>query len=429
MAKHIFRREDKGRTELLGYDELFVQRGKGSDTYYNAWLHDPEIERCPRCGRDAVKTQDLFSKTYLDLISDGQKKKVVQLEYEFYKYRCLNKECRHIFSKPVSFASRRDNVTFRLENEIAQQVLKGASYAQIASQLSGSISRQAVGQIFNRWVRKKEACRKMAMLPSKLAIVSGKTDTDQYTIFLNLDDGIRVYDIVYGVSSDDIAAILLKDGVPNIQTVLSDCDPVIVDAIRGYLPNSLHIIPVEYWFSLVSADFAEFAHEKLKWSPVKDKDALIMMPEGELGYRISDLQRLLDTRPGIKPAYEAFNCLRNIITRRDEMWVYHELEEWLDSTDAEFREALSATKFQLQTYKQQITAHVEHRELVPKQLYALTFKLENFISSMRTFSDEILKARVLYGIETDLEHWSGVPLDEVLAAFDQQVHNNGGNEE
>ena len=428
MAKRIFRREDEGRTELLGQDELFVQKGKGSDTYYNAWLHDSEIESCPRCGSDAIKTQDLFSKTYLDLVSDGQKKKVIQLEYEFYKYRCLNKDCRHIFSKPVCFASRRDNVTFRLENEIAQRVLNGDSYAQIANQLSSSISRQAVGQIFNRWVRKKEAHRKTATLPYRLAILSGKTDKDQYTMFLNLDDGIRIYDIVYGVSSDDIAAILLKNGAPNVQTVLSDCNPTIVDAIQGYLPGTLHIIPVEYWFSLVSADFAEFAHEKLKWSSVKDKDTLIMTPEGDLGYRVSDLQRLLDTRPGIKPAYENFNRLRNIITRRDEMWVYHELEEWLDSADPEFQGAMSATRFQLQTYKQQIAAHVEHRELVPERLYGLTSRLESLISRMRTFSDEVLKARILYSVESDLEHWCGVPLDDVLAVFDQQVHNNGGNE-
>ena len=40
---------------------------------------------------------------------------------------------------------------------------------------------------------KKEACRKTAMLPSTLAILSGKTDKDQYTIFLNVDHGIRVY--------------------------------------------------------------------------------------------------------------------------------------------------------------------------------------------------------------------------------------------
>lgn len=429
MAKRTIRREDEGRTELLGQDELFVEKGEGSDSYYSAWLHDPEIERCPRCGNDALKTQDLFSKTYWDLVSVGEKKKAIRLEYKFYKYRCLKKDCGHVFSKPVHFASRRDNVTFRLENEIAQRVLNGASYAQIANQLSNSISRQAVGQIFNRWVQKKEARRKTATLPSRLAILSGKTDKGQYTIFLNLDNGIRVYDIVYGISSADITAVLLKHGVPNAQTVISDCDPIVVDAIRGYLPNALHIIPVEYWFSLASDDFSELAHEKLRWSSVKDKDALIMMPEGDLGYRVSDLQRLLDARPSIKPAYEDFNRLRNIIARRDEMWVYDELEEWMNSVNPEFQEAMSATKFQLQMYKQQIAAHVEHREIVPEGLHILTSRLESLISRMRTFSDEVLKARILYAVESDLEHWSGVPLDDVLATYEQQVHNNGGNEE
>lgn len=421
MAKHIFKRQDEVRTELLGQDELFVEKGEGSDTYYNAWLHDPEIERCPRCGNDAVKTQDLFSKTYWDLISVEDKKKVIQLEYKFYKYRCLTKDCGHVFSKPVHFASRRDNVTFRLENEIVQRVLNGSSYAQIANQLSGSISRQAVGQIFNRWVRKREELRKKSVLPAHLAILSQKTDRDQCIIFLNLDDGIRIFDIVYGVSSADIAAVLLKNGVPNVQTVISDCNPIIVDTIRGYLPNSLHIIPVEYWFSLVFDDFAEFAHEKLKWSSVKDKNTLIMTPKGELSFRVSDLRRLLDTRPGIKPAYDDFNRLRSIISRRDEMWVYHELKEWMDSVDPEFREAMSATKVQLETYEQQIAAHVEHKELVPDRLYTLTSRLESVISRMHTFSDKVLKARILYAVESDLEHWHGVPLDDVLAVFEQQV--------
>ena len=30
MAKHVFRRADEERTELLGHDELFVQRAKAA---------------------------------------------------------------------------------------------------------------------------------------------------------------------------------------------------------------------------------------------------------------------------------------------------------------------------------------------------------------------------------------------------------------
>ena len=73
MRKRILRQEDVARTELLGQNELFVQRGIGGDTYYNAWLQDPDIECCPRCGSHAIKTQDLFSKTYLDLVRDGNR--------------------------------------------------------------------------------------------------------------------------------------------------------------------------------------------------------------------------------------------------------------------------------------------------------------------------------------------------------------------
>ena len=76
----------------------------------------------------------------------------------------------------------------------------------------------------------------------------------------------------------------------------------------------------------------------------------------------------------------------------------------------------------------EIAAHVENRGLVPEQLCILTSRLESLIFHMRTFSDEILKARILYTVEADLEHWSGIPLGDVLAVFDQQVHSNGGNE-
>lgn len=418
MARHIFHQKDAERTELLDQQELFVERGEGNERYFKVWPYEPDVDGCPFCKGSAVKTQNYFSKVYFDVISEENKKRVVQIEYTFRKFRCMNPHCGRIFPKAIQFADCRDHVTKRLENEIIHLVINGNTYAQISMKLQNSISRQAVGQIFNRAVRKKEALRKSSNLPFSLAILSGKTDKDLYTLFLNLDDGIRIYDIVYGVSSADITSVILRNGQPNVQMVLSDCNPTIVDTIQSYLSNSLYIIPVEYWFSLVSADFAEFAHEKLKWSSVKDKDALIMLSEGELGYRVSDLQRLLITRPSIRQAYSDYNRLRNIITRRDEMWVYHELEEWIDSVDPEFKEALSTTRFQLTSYATQISAHVEHRELVPERLYGLTSRLEELLSDMRTFSDEVLKARVLYAVESDLNVWRGVPLDEVIASLE-----------
>lgn len=156
--------------------------------------------------------QNLFSKTYQELIRKDDSPTVVTLEYGFHKFRCLNSECRHIFAKDIHFASRNDNVTYRLENEIARLVMSDFSYGVISAQLQSSITRQAVGQIFNRWVRKKDELRAVQSSPSNIAIISGLTDRDRYTMILNLSDGIKVYDVLYGVQSLDIAAALRRMG-------------------------------------------------------------------------------------------------------------------------------------------------------------------------------------------------------------------------
>lgn len=423
MAKRIVRRWDEERTELLDQSELFVQEGKGGEYYYYAWLQEPEVETCPLCSGKAIKMQDLFSKTYQELICKDDSPTVVTLEYGFHKFRCLNSECRHIFAKEIHFASRNDNVTYRLENEIARLVMSDFSYGVISDQLQSSITRQAVGQIFNRWVRKKDELRTVQSSPSNIAIISGLTDRDRYTLILNLDDGIKVYDVLYGVQSLDIAAALRHIGTENIKTVLTDCDPTIVETVKDYLPTAVHIVPVYYWFKLVSDDFAIFSHDRIKWCTVPDKDSLILQPETDLGYRVGNLERLFRERPAVKAPHKNFNDLRTLINRRDEMWVFEELAEWIAELDPDFRYELSTTIDRLYLHQSEIEAHVHHRDLVPEQLFMLTEAIEQHISNMRTFSAEVLRARVLYSTDADLQNWSGVPITDVLAALDTL---NGG---
>lgn len=424
MARRIVRPWDEKRTELLDQRELFVQEGKGGEYYYYAWLQEPEIEACPLCFGKAYKMQDLFSKTYQDLVDKGGFHTVVTLEYGFHKYRCLNPECRHIFAKDIHFASRNDNVTYRLEDEIARLVMLGLSYKNISERLQETITRQAVGQIFHRWLRKKDELCMLQSSPLCIAIISGLTDKDRYTLVLNLDDGIKVYDVLYGVRAIDIASVLRRIGNEKIKTVLTDCDPTIVETVKDYLPNVTHIIPVHYWFKLVSDDYAAFTHDRIKWCTVRDKDTLILQPQAELGYRIANLERLFRERPAVEVPYKNFNDLRAMINRKDEMWVFGELEEWIAALDADFGDYLSTTIARLYLQRGEIEAHVHHRELVPEQLFDYTEKLEHYISNMRTFSAEVLRARVLYSADADLQNWSGVPISDVLAALDTL---NGGN--
>lgn len=409
---------DDNRTELLNQPELWVEKGKGGRNYFRAWLVESDVEECPLCGGGVIKVQDLFSKTYNDIISDDGQKRVISLEYRFYKWRCLNPKCRHIFARDIAFATKYDNVTHRMEDEIARLVIRGQSYGEICDQLDGPITRQAIGQIFNRWVRSHDERRKILHSPQNLAVLSGRTDRERYIIFLNLDEGIRIFDVLYGVDSADIAAILRKLDGAAVQTVLSDCDSTIAATVKDHFPNAVHIIPVDFWFKLVADDFAAFSHSKIKWCPVKDKDELIQTPYSELVMRQSDLIKILTMRPEMKEPYFNFNYLREIINRRDELWVYDELVEWMETVGDDFREELSVTEYQLQYYQQEIQAHMYHRDAVPDRLYWLTSRLEEILKKKRTFSTEVLKARVLYSRDADLDDWRGIPIEDVITTLE-----------
>ena len=414
MGKRIRRRWDLDRAELLGQPELSVERGKGGPDYFYGWNLDPDVDACPLCGGKVIKMQDLFSKTYKDIINEDGKKRVISLEYGFHKWRCLNDQCRHIFAKEIEFASKYDNVTYRLEEEIASRVMQGHTYGEIFNQLQGSISRQAVGQIFNRWVRKREELRRLQSTPSRLAIVSAATQKDRCVLFLNLDDGIRVFDVLYGINSADIAAVIRKLDSAKVKTILTDCEEIIVAAAKDFFPGAIHIIPVEFWFKLVTADFSAYAHEMLKWCAVRGKDEKIMIPKELLGPMVADLEEIFAARPAIQQPYEDYNMLREIISNRDELWVYDELMEWCTSVGSEFADWLSVTIMQLEHYRQEIENHIHYRDEVPEPLSRQIDMLEIALESERFFSTEAIKAKLLYGVQTDLEHWTGIPFGDVL---------------
>lgn len=419
MARHSIRNWDEDRTALLDLDELFVIKGQGDSSNYFGWLQDQEVEHCPICGGHDIKIHDLFPKTYYDIIDDHGNKRVITLLFQFYKYRCLNTNCRHIFAKDIRFASKNDNVTYRLQDEIAKRIMKGSSYTEVSIQFSDAITRQAIGQIFNRWVRNKEERRKVQNPPSALVVVSGRTDRDQYTLFLNIDNGIYVYDVLYGVGSLEIAGKLREYGLNSIETIVSDCNPTIVDTINDNLPNATYIIPVQYWFKLVTDDFAEYSHEVLRWSTVRNKDYIIMQPESELGLRVTNRNLLLETRPAVQQPYYDYNELRDLISNRERLWTVNDLDIWSSHVDPDFRNHLEATILRLNTYKDLIYQHELHRELVPDRLYALTNRVEELISEARTFSEAQLKARILYSVPAELDDWRGIPIEAVIATLEE----------
>ena len=418
MAKRPKRHPDDDRTELLDQDELFVLKGRGDRNNYFAWLHEHEVDCCPLCGGKVIKIQDHFSNTYRDYVIDDGNPRVIYLIYEFFKYRCLNERCRHIFAKEICFASKNDNVTFRLEDAIAHKIIEGYSYSQVTELFQETISRQAVGQIFHRWQKRKEELRSIRTSPSSLAIVSGESKDGPYTLFLNLDDGIKIFDIQFGISSESIGQVLRRIDLASVKIVLSDCNPSINDAISDYLPGILHIIPVELWLLQAKESYRTFAHNTIKWSNIPRKDQLIMIPRSQVVYSDEyNLNRLLEARPKVKSAYDDYSRLMNLIERRDELWVFEELQEWADTTCDDIKECMALPLYLLEVYHNEIKAQTQYREVVPERLSDYLTELESLLSEAKVFSDAVLKARALYSVETDLKDWHGIPIETVIAAL------------
>ena len=175
--------------------------------------------------------------------------------YGFYKYRCMDPECRHIFTLPISFATVNDKVTHRLEDRIADMVLHESSYAAISSAFQEQLSRQAVGQIFNRWTHFRNEQRVLSETPAVIGAFTGHTDKDAYTLIVSCGESIRILDILYGIDSGRIVASLRRFSGENTAYILTDCDPTVYVAAKEALPGATHIIPAELWLKLVREDF------------------------------------------------------------------------------------------------------------------------------------------------------------------------------
>ena len=69
-------------------------------------------------------------------------------------------------------------------------------------------------------------------------------------------------------------------------------------------------------------------------------------------------------------------------------------------------------------YQNEIEAHVLNYTEVPEQLHYFTARLEELIKVPRTFSTEVLRARVLYSADSELDDWRGVPIDAAIKAIE-----------
>ena len=150
---------DEQRTRELGLPELLVVAGKGNrDHFYCILVPSKARPGCPRCGNSVVRNQGNIHRDYLDVICRGDDAVLVTVSLEFRKSKCAALGCGCVYYPDFSFTSLYARTTRRLDNAVVRMVLRGGcSYAEVAEELEGKMSRQAVGQLFHRRVKELNA--------------------------------------------------------------------------------------------------------------------------------------------------------------------------------------------------------------------------------------------------------------------------------
>ena len=445
MPRRILRQFDPVRTEMLDIDELRVVKGLGDAEHYVAWLYDYDMLPgcCPVCSGQEVKVHDRFSRIYTDCIMEENAPRIIELEYDFYKYRCKNPECRRIFAAEISFASVNDNVTYRLENRISESVINGYSYEEISNEYRGMLSRQAIGQIFNRWVHKRNEIRRIMHPPEIIGALTGTTDRAEYTLIFSCrqekeEQGVNilkiyVLDILLGIDYVRIVASLRRFGSTVTRFILTDCDPTVYAAAKEAFPKAVHIIPAELWFKLVRQDYIDFIQQSLRWLPVRNKQQLMLEPRSDDEENWDpQLKRMFDARKEerLKDTYHDYHYMRDRIMDREFRWTIDELDEIRDELfDTRFCEQMAPTFLRYTEYRAEIARQEEFREVVPETLLFQTDRLEELIRERRTFSEEALQAAVLYSTELDEEDypegWQGIAIDKIIKMLTELQEGSG----
>ena len=150
---------DERQTTELKQPELLVVSGRGDvDHFYCILVPSKARPGCPRCWNPLIRNQGNLHRNFLDVIRRGDDAAVVTVSLEFRKSKCVAADCGRVYYPEYSFASPYARTTRRLDDAIVRMVLRGGlSYAEIADELKGQLSRQVVGQIYHRRVKELNA--------------------------------------------------------------------------------------------------------------------------------------------------------------------------------------------------------------------------------------------------------------------------------
>jgi len=113
---------------------------------------------CPYCQGVKLKPQNLYHRNLIDCVDIGDGE-IVNLDFSFHRYKCLNPKCGRVFAPPMDFARSNGRVTYRLERLIFNLLIVGGySFGQVKTEFLGNrLSRQSIYDIYHRYLDERIA--------------------------------------------------------------------------------------------------------------------------------------------------------------------------------------------------------------------------------------------------------------------------------
>lgn len=417
---------DPVRTASLDIEELEVIADMGDDNTYYGVNSDSTLPACLRCKGANVRTQDRFKKTYKDVIQVNGKNQFISLIHIFYKYRCLNQDCHHVFPKPITFAHTEANITYRLQNKLIHYAMY-MSYSNATAYAGNHVSVQAVGQILKRWTAEKDEERGPLYSPKVLGLISCSSKKGKYVIAIDAgDDELHIIDVLPSVSSVAIVNLLNRMDVSAIDYILTDCTQTIVDTIKDRFPNVKILMDTDFLLTEIFNEFHQVLNKDGRQLYARDKRLYTKAPETlteEETENFEDIRRGKN-RERLNNAYTHMNLLRNLLSHD---WSVQDIMNWNAQVPDDCLDVFEFSSAIVDTYWDELHKYYLNQEVVQKDIYGRLKALNEIVSKFSSYSDEVLRARILYLSPADYKNtkWIGLPLNSALKNMEALVNEGG----
>lgn len=421
---------DETLDALLDMDDL--KAVGGDENHIIAMTPDTEIPICDRCHKK-MKNQDSRDRELMDVIKlpDG-KYKVISLCYRYYRYRCINKECTNygkIERKDISFAANNAWETYRFDERIVRMAMF-LSYRKIENLAGVMVAKSSVSNIVRRWVKMKDDERGEIYTPESLGLLTHNMFNKIYTIVFDADDkDMHIIEVIPSTSTNALANYLNKLNKNKLKYVFTDSNDVVINVVSDTLYNAEIMVMAESILDEAKAEFKYLLNLEARQVYTNYKKLMFINPFSWKEGDESRVKDVLKDRPHLERAYDHISSLISILERDD--WDVMDIYSWNEKVKLECKDEFSITSEYIDVYWNELLNYYKRRTVIVGEAYdkikSLNYKVMRF-KRYSSYSDEILRARILYTSEADyineqaVEKWRGIKIDNVLAALNELIN-------